>query len=101
MQEAVKLAGRRCLVAAGAWEVLGNRELMLAEARRLLYCYSGGDGGSGTAIGNLEVCLAIVKVALSSLRGGTARYVGDGGKRCVEWRRGHDVTIHTHHCVML
>jgi hypothetical protein len=67
LAEAGRLAGRRCVVASGAWELLGHRELMLTEARKLLYCYDRG-GASG-----LSVCLAAVKLALAALRGGGGR----------------------------
>lgn len=72
-EEAARLAGRRCAVASGAWEVLGHRELMLTEARKLLYCYDAGGAGGGAY--GLDVCLGAVKLALAGLRGGAGRCV--------------------------
>lgn len=66
LAEAGRLAGRRCAVASGAWELLGHRELAATEARKLLYCY--GDGADA-----MNVCLAGVKLALAALRGGGGR----------------------------
>jgi hypothetical protein len=39
LKEAKELASRRCVVAAGAWEHLGHREMTLMQAKKLLYCY--------------------------------------------------------------
>ncbi len=71
LEEAGRLAVRRCAVASGAWEVLGHRELMLTETRKLLYCYDRAGGGAH----GLSVCLAAVKLALAAMRGGGGRCV--------------------------
>lgn len=71
LEEARRLAGRRCAVMSGAWELLGHRELMSTEARKLLYCYD----GDGRVADGLNVCLAAVKLALAALRGGGGRCV--------------------------
>ena len=61
LEEALKLSGQRCLVSAGAWELLGHRELMQTQAGKLLYCY-------GADASNMETSLAMIKVALARLR---------------------------------
>jgi hypothetical protein len=62
LEEALKLAARRCLVAAGAWEMLGHGPLASLQARKLLHCH-------GKEAGNLEVAMALAKAALGRLRG--------------------------------
>ncbi len=68
LAEGLELASRRCLVAAGAWELLGHRELMLTQAKKLLYCYNKGEQEPSAS--HLDTYLARLKVALASLRGG-------------------------------
>lgn len=78
LAEAGRLAGRRCAVASGAWELLGHRELAATEARKLLYCYDdggGGNSGGGGGADAMNACLAGLKLALAALRGGGGRYV--------------------------
>ncbi|KAM3572265.1 hypothetical protein VYU27_005705 [Nannochloropsis oceanica] len=74
LKEAEELASRRCVVAAGAWEHLGHREMTLLQAKKLLYCYNEGRTEGGTVKGGrgstLDLCLARIKVALACLRGG-------------------------------
>ena len=74
LKEAKELASLRCVVAAGAWEHLGHREMTVLQAKKLLYLYYEGSkegGKEGGGIGNnLDVCLARIKVALACLRGG-------------------------------
>lgn len=62
LHESFRLSARRCLVGAGAWEVLGHVEMVQLQCRKLLYCY-------GAEASSMDTSLAVVKLAMARLRG--------------------------------